>query len=116
METKIKIIAFVVCVVVVFFLVIGPELFFKDSVIVEVTGKERITSRQTSKYLIFTKNETFQNTDFFLAGKFDSSDIYGKIEKGNIYRFDVAGVRIPFFSMYRNIHRSRLRWKGDKNK
>lgn len=80
------------------------QLIYEDSLIVEVTGKERVTSGDSSKYLIFTDKGTFENTDYLFKGKFNSSDIYGKIEINQKYRFDVGGMRIPFLSMYQNIH------------
>ena len=72
-----------------------------------VQDKERITTGSgedtTSKYLIFTDAETFENTDSWLALKFNSSDVYGSIQKGQTCDFQVTGFRIPFFSSYRNI-------------
>lgn len=75
----------------------------QETVKVEVMDKERVIDGNGSKYLIFTKNEVFENTDSFLSLKFDSSDIYGKIKDGDTCTFDVTGLRIPFLSMYRNI-------------
>jgi len=78
---------------------------------VEVTEKERITTksgdRVTSKYLIFTDREVFENTDSFLAFKFNSSDSYGRIKVGQVCTFKVTGFRIPFLSSYRNILEAR---------
>jgi hypothetical protein len=72
-----------------------------------VTDKERVTYSNgegtTSKYLIYTDGEVFENTDSFLFGKFNSSDVYGKLEKGKNYTATVAGWRIPFLSSYRNV-------------
>lgn len=73
-----------------------------------ITGKERIVEtdnegRASSKYLIFTKNETFENTDSLWGWKFNSSDVYGKIKEGQICTFKVVGWRLPLLSWYRNI-------------
>lgn len=72
---------------------------------VKVTGKERVTDRgsEDSRYLIFTEGETLECTDLLFAGKFNSSDIYGKIKENKTYTFRVLGWRNGFFSMYRNI-------------
>ena len=75
---------------------------------VTVTGKERISDYNNSKYLIFTEDENnnirvFQNTDVWYAGKFNSSDLYAKIKVGETYTFGVIGYRIPWLSMYENI-------------
>ena len=63
----------------------GYALFVKsteETVTITVTDKERITEKDSdggtsSKYLIFTDSETFENTDSTLFWKFNSSDVYG---------------------------------------
>jgi hypothetical protein len=74
---------------------------------VTVTGKERIVEGSgediTSKYLVFTDSEVFQNTDEMAKSKYNSSDIQGRIKENRTYRFGVIGRRIPQLSMYRNI-------------
>lgn len=55
------------------------------------------------KYLVFTNNEVFENTDSFLFMKFNSSDLQNQLEPGKDYTVLVAGWRIPLFSTYRNI-------------
>jgi hypothetical protein len=67
--------------------------------------------RNNDKYLIFTKLNNgnvrvFENTDNLLRGKFNSSDLYAKIQQGKEYRFETCGWRIPFLSMYENIIRA----------
>ena len=94
-----------------FALVIFGQMFMVNNtstiVVTTVTDKERVTyqSGETieSKYLIFTEAETFECTDQFVVGKFNSSDVYGSIKEGQKYKFTVYGVRVPFMSMYRNI-------------
>lgn len=74
---------------------------------IKVTDKERIVERSgdgvKSKYLIFTDTETFENTDEFFLGKFNSSDFYGKLKENHTYHVKVIGWRIGYFSSYRNI-------------
>lgn len=87
--------------------VIAPYAL-KDNVTFVVTGKERINKRESSKYLIFTEKEdgsreVFENEDNFFIWKFNSSDLYGIIQEDKKYNADVYGLRIRFFSMYRNI-------------
>lgn len=81
-----------------------------DRATITVTDKERIVESDSegntsSKYLIFTENETFENTDSFLRMKFNSSDLQGALKKGETYQCDVYGWRIPLFSNYRNLVR-----------
>ena len=82
-----------------------------EIITITVTDKERITESSgsgkdlqvTSKYLVFTENETFENTDNLIFGKFNSSDIQGKLKIGSTYKVKVAGWRLEYISSYRNI-------------
>lgn len=101
---RMMMIAFIVTIVLVIGLTVARPLT-KTEVIAKVTDKERVTDfdSKTSKYLIFTDQETFECTDETIYLKFNSSDVYGQIKKENTYKFTVVGWRIPFFSTYRNI-------------
>ena len=74
---------------------------------ISVTSKERIVEASgkstSSKYLIFTKAEVFENTDSILFLKWGASDVQGALHKDKKYKVLVAGWRVPFLSMYRNI-------------
>lgn len=104
-----RILAYIVTALVILLLPIKIWIHFStlETVSVLIQDKERITtgSGQTaeSKYLVFTDTETFENTDSWLALKFNSSDVYGYIQEGQTCDFQVTGFRIPFFSSYRNI-------------
>jgi hypothetical protein len=78
-----------------------------DTTTFTVTDKERIVTglgdSVSSKYLVFTDGETFQNTDCLVLWKFASSDLQGSLTVGKTYEADVYGWRIPFLSTYRNI-------------
>ena len=73
-----------------------------QTVYINVQKTERVTSGNSSKYLVFTDSETFENTDSLFHMKWNSSDIYGSISPGE-YEAVVYGWRIPFLSWYRNI-------------
>lgn len=69
-----------------------------------VNKMERVQDANGSKYLIYTKEgEVFENTDNLLFGKFNSSDLYNKLNEGQTYTCKVNGFRIPLMSSYRNI-------------
>lgn len=73
-------------------------------VTVTIEDKERVCDGENScKYLVFTDQGTFENTDSLLTGKFDSSDVYGRLKEGRTYTLKVAGYRQGFLSMYPNI-------------
>lgn len=77
-----------------------------ETVTVRVVKTERVTTgsgdQVSSKYLVFAVGETFQNSDSIWYGKFNSSDLHGRIDSGT-YEMKVYGWRVPFLSMYRNI-------------
>lgn len=74
---------------------------------IEVTDKERVNYDDGGKYLIYghvgDDTMVIENTDSLLRGKFNSSDVYAKIEVGKTYEFTVVGYRIPILSNYENI-------------
>jgi hypothetical protein len=79
-----------------------------EEITITITDKERITESNgdggvTSKYLIFSENETFENTDEFWLGKFNASDVQGGLKIDSTYTVRVIGWRIAFLSSYRNI-------------
>lgn len=69
---------------------------------ITVNDKER-NGTNGDGYLVFAKGETFSITDSTLYGQFNSSDIYGSLQRGKTYDCSVVGWRNGFFSMYRNI-------------
>jgi hypothetical protein len=95
----------------IFLLMIGVQAVKFSTVrdvVVTVTEKERIVESNgkhtTSKYLVFTENEVFENVDDMIPFfKFNSSDIQGQLHVGETYKLTVWGWRINFLSWYRNI-------------
>lgn len=80
---------------------------------VTVTDKAVKNSDDDSKYLIFTEDKdgniaTFEITDSWIAGRFNSSDVYAAIKVGNTYTFTVGGSRNEFMSWYPNIYEYKL--------
>lgn len=87
--------------------IIGIYVFVNYSSVehttITIKDKERITSGQDSYYLVYTEDEVFKNIDSLFFTKFDSSDVYRKLDVGKTYNVKVNWFRIPLFSMYRNI-------------
>lgn len=82
-------------------------------VTVTVTDKTVKNSSDDSKYLIFTEDKdgnvaTFEITDSWIAGRFNSSDVYAAIKIGNTYTFKVGGSRNELMSWYPNIYEYKL--------
>lgn len=96
-------------------LTIGSQMVFNfndTEYTITITDKERIYEgsgdSSSSKYLVFGDCENgdslvFENTDCFIRGKWNSSNLQGKMKEGNTYKITVVGYRVPFFSMYQNI-------------
>jgi hypothetical protein len=79
----------------------------QDTVQFTVTKLERVAERsgEGARYMVFTPNETFENTDVLIFGKLNSSDLYGNMKEGATYKADVTGLRIPLLNWHRNIIR-----------
>lgn len=85
-------------------------LFTQADVSVTVKDKERITQGKSSRYLVWSEEgEVYENTDYLLLGKFNSSDLYGELEEGKTYECHVAGLRIPILSKYRNLIKCKVK-------
>ena len=105
----------VIIIAVILVLSIGYEAIFSfndTEYTITVTDKERIYegsgNTSSSKYLVFGDDENgnsfvFENTDCFIRGKWNSSNIQGQLKEGNTYKVTVVGYRVSFFSMYQNI-------------
>jgi hypothetical protein len=70
-----------------------------------VTKTDRGTdSSGNSNYRVYTSDcDTLANEDSFFRQKWDSSNVWEQIQAGNIYRFRVVGVRVPWMSQFQNI-------------
>ena len=104
----------IIMIAVILVLSIGYEAIFSfndTEYTITVTDKERIykgSGDTSSKYLVFGDDDNgnslvFENTDCFIRGKWNSSNIQGQLKEGNTYKVTVVGYRVSFFSMYQNI-------------
>ena len=75
----------------------------EEQVTITVTDKDVKRYKDSDKYLIYSESGTFEITDSVAYWRWDSSDLYGRIEKGKTYTATVYGWRIPFISYYQNI-------------
>jgi hypothetical protein len=71
---------------------------------VMVTGTVvKQTEEGGSKYLVFTDDGVFENTDSLYYFKYNSSDVQGQLMQGGKFEVTYYGYRVPFMSMYPNI-------------
>lgn len=102
------VIGFLIALFVVLPFAISPLVAYgtKAETTFTVKEKERVcTGGQdgTCKYLIYTDNGVYENTDSLWYWKWSSSDIYGSLDAGKTYQATVYGFRAPFLSWYKNI-------------
>ena len=106
-KNKIRYSLYAVLVAVILFGYAGVYYASSETLEITITDKERITTGSgesiSSKFILYGKNEVFENTDSWLYLKFSSSDTQNKLSVGKTYKVKVAGWRVPFFSWYRNI-------------
>jgi hypothetical protein len=55
--------------------------------------------------MIFAAEGCYESRDSVWQDKWDSADVYGRLQPGHAYRVKVCGVRWPFFSMFPNVVR-----------
>lgn len=92
----------------------APYQWLTQRTIVDVLIKDKQISTESDKadgkvvstYLIYTDQGVFRNDDAGWFMKYNSSDVYGNLDKGTRYTMKVYGWRIPIFSMYPNIVRA----------
>lgn len=58
----------------------------------------------SSRYLIYTKGEVFENTDSTFLMKWNSSDLQNEMQVGKHCKAMAYGYRVPFLSWYRNLN------------
>lgn len=76
-----------------------------------VTDKTTKKTGKTEKYLVFIDDGSgkvvpLEVTDALLRLRFDSSDVWGNIEIGKTYAFEVGGSRWALLSWYPNIYKA----------
>jgi hypothetical protein len=106
-KTKTKL-AGIGVVVIVLAIVLNPNCSI-DSYNVRVTDKQvKRLNDGREVFMIFTKRENgkervFVDADTKLFMKFNSADLYAKLDTGKWYRVRTVGWRIPMFSQFENI-------------
>ena len=76
---------------------------------VEIIVKDKYikgTAKTSQKYLVVDENKnTYEITDLFFRGKWNSTDLYNELEVGKKYKITTSGVRNGFWSWYPNINK-----------
>lgn len=78
----------------------------KEVIAIEVKDKYIKRDNKSDVYMVVdTDNNTYQITDLFFIGKFNSTDLYNGLEIGQAYFIEVTGIRNQFLSWYPNINK-----------
>ncbi len=101
-----KLAMFVTTIFTVFFLGFSYLFFEKflteKEISITVINKEKFGNEE-GKYLIFTPDEVFENSNRFYHRKTNADLIYQKLERGVTYRVKVVGIYLPGLPRLRNI-------------
>ncbi len=101
----------VIAVIAIIFGTIFGVMFngYLNSQTKEIIVSDKYIKRVNEKdvYLVVDGDKnTYKITDLFLKLKFNSTDIYNQLEKGNRYRIHTTGFRIKILSEYPNINKA----------
>lgn len=103
------IIIFLILIILPCFLIAYPTIIsYSNNEIIEIEIKEKYikNNKGNGNYMIVDKNNnTYEITDLFFKGKFNSTDLYNNLEIGKKYKIETTGKRIHFLSMYKNINK-----------
>ncbi len=61
------------------------------------------SERVEQTYMVYSDKGVFRNEDSWHYFKFDSSDLYNKLEQGKTYTCKSYGFRVGFLSVYPNL-------------
>lgn len=69
-----------------------------------VADKESVINNDSNEYRVYTDEcGVLSVKDSLFATRWDSADVYNRIETGETYDFYVQGGRYPFLSMFPNV-------------
>ena len=98
----------VVVAVIIFAALLFEKFISEEIVNIDVIKTEKVTTDSGEEYyLIYTKDETFENRDNYFHDKGGSRELASKLKEGRRYRVKVVGydfgIYIPMFLEHRNI-------------
>lgn len=93
--------------------IVGTFVYFvtieyQNEETIEITVKDKYVKRDGDSdiYLVASEaGDTYKITDLLWKGKFNSTDLYNQLSIGGKYKITVTGVRLQYFSMYKNINK-----------
>lgn len=106
-------IVFLIIVGIITLGILGVTIYFgtveyQNEETIEITVKDKYIKRNgdTDLYLVASEEgETYKIEDLVFKGKFNSTDLYNELEAGKKYKITTTGIRLQYFSMYKNINK-----------
>jgi len=98
----------VIALIILFCALLFEKSLTEKTVDITVIKIEKIKSEEGDAYfLVYTKNEIFENRDHYFHNKNNSKEINSKLEPKGKYRVKVVGfnfhTKLPLFLEHRNI-------------
>lgn len=81
---------------------------YQNEETIEITIKDKYIKKYNNNdtYLVVSENgETYKIEDLLFKGKFNSTDLYNQLDIGKTYKITITGIRLQYFSMYKNINK-----------
>ncbi len=81
---------------------------YQNEETVEIVVKDKYIKRYSDEdtYLVVSEDgETYKIEDLLFKGKFNSTDLYNQLDIGKTYKITTTGIRLQYFSMYKNINK-----------
>lgn len=94
-------------IIIVIIAVVSINYTYGNEQNLEITVKDKYIKRydDSDTYMIVdTNGNAYKIKDMLFIGKFDSTDIYNKLEIGGTYKIKTTGHRNKFLSGYPNIN------------
>lgn len=111
---KLKLMLMVVGIFIAVNILVRVGFFYvtKVDVVATITSKERINKPLAeggfeSFYLVYTDKGTYKVVDDLIIFRWNSSDVYGSLKQGSCYSLSAYGLRVPFFSWYKNMYNTK---------
>ena len=97
----------VISLIIIFISLIYGYIFFEKfltekQITITVINSEKFGD-EPGRYLIFTKDEVFEDANNYYHDKHNATEVFNKLEKGRTYTVKVVSFYWPFLPHFRNI-------------
>ena len=107
-EIVVAIISGIIILGILGFVIYCSTIDYQNEETIEITVKDKYIKRynDSDTYLVVSEDgETYKIEDLLFKGKFNSTDLYNQLDIGKTYKITTTGIRLQYFSMYKNINK-----------